>query len=134
MLRFNFLHTLMNPYDILATCTLSFRQIHTAASYYQYSFYPASVVYGTDSPLKLYFWKILTHSGKESARSTIGHLNLNTLFLTSFTCTSSALTLYLLSSLIITLFISYNRSFNSCTDSTTAHNTHNEGAAEWIDR
>ena len=24
--------------------TLSFRQIHTAASYYQYSFYPASVV------------------------------------------------------------------------------------------
>ena len=110
----------------------SFRQIHTAVSYYQYSYYPASAVLWNRPPLKLSFWEILTHSGKESARSTIGHLKLNTLFLNLFYlhlfCTNT------ISSLTIALFISYNLSFNSCTDSAIACNTHNEGAAELIDR
>ena len=72
---------------------LSFRQIHTATSYYQYSFYPASVVLWNRLPSEVVVFEDMTRSGKESARLTIVHLNLSTQFLTSFTCISSALTL-----------------------------------------
>ena len=98
---------------------LSFRQIHTAAS-----FNPASVVLFNRLPSEVVLLEDLDSFTKEVCK--INHLKFNTLLLTSFIYTSSVLTLCisfhqvsLLHFLPPTIIIS----FNPCTDNATARNT-----------
>ena len=60
---------------------LSLRQIHTSTTYYQQSFYPATIVLWNRLPSDLFLGLILTPSKKESVRSITSPHKLLTLFL-----------------------------------------------------
>ena len=60
---------------------LSYRQIYTHAVYYQQSFYPATIVYGINSPQRLFSWMLLSHSKRsQQDQPSVPLIFLNTVF------------------------------------------------------